>query len=75
MTYKQTYNIGIVLCFIIGMIIAPIYGLFIAIFRLCACVWGILYDTFFFVPTMVSAYHYKFWVEKAKLEQKNNHLN
>ena len=57
------------------MIIAPIYGLFIAIFRLCACVWGILYDTFFFVPTMVSAFHYKFWVEKAKLEQKNNHLN
>jgi hypothetical protein len=42
---------------------------------LSSCIWGILCDTFFFVPTMASAFHYKFWVEKAKLEQKNNHLN
>jgi hypothetical protein len=75
MTYKQTYYIGIVLCFIVGMIITPIYAFFITVVRLSSCIWGILCDTFFFVPTMASAFHYKFWVEKAKLEQKNNHLN
>lgn len=75
MTDKHTYYLGIIICFIVGAIITPFYGVFITVVRLATCIWGIVCDTFFFVPTMASAFHYKFWVEKAKLEQNKNNLN
>ena len=75
MTYKQTYYLGIIICFIVGAIITPFYGILIAVIRLATCIWGIIYDTFLFVPTMTSAFHYKFWIERIKSEEENNHLN
>jgi len=75
MTTKTQYYLGITLCFIIGAIITPFYGVFITLVRLACCLCGIAYDTFFFIPTMASAYHYKFWEKQVELEQENNHLN
>jgi len=75
MTTKTQYYLGITLCFIIGAIITPFYGVFITLVRLAYCVGGIAYDTFFFIPTMASAYHYKFWEKQVELEEENNHLN
>jgi len=75
MKTKKEYYLGITLCFIIGAIITPFYGVFITILRLAHCLWGIAYDTFFFIPTMASAYHYKFWEKQVESEEENNHLN
>jgi len=75
MKTKTQYFLGITLCFIIGAIITPFYGVFITLVRLSCCLYGIAYDTFFFIPTMASAYHYKFWEKQEELKQKNNHLN
>ena len=69
------YYLGITLCFIIGAIITPFYGVLITVLRLAQCLYGIAYDTFFFVPTMASAFHYKFWEKQMELKEKNNHLN
>ena len=58
-----------------GAIITPFYGVFITAVRLAYCVGGIAYDTFFFIPTMASAFHYNFWLKVEGLKQKNNNLN
>lgn len=75
MNTKTKYYLGITLCFIIGAIITPFYGVLITATRLAYCLWGIAYDTFFFIPTMASAFHYQFWMKVEGLKQKNNQLN
>ena len=75
MTTKTQYYLGMVLCFIAGAIITPFYGVFITAVRLAYCVGGIAYDTFFFIPTIASAFHYNFWLKVEGLKQKNNNLN
>jgi len=75
MTTNTKYYLGMTLCFIIGAIITPFYGVFITLVRLAYCLYGIAYDTFFFIPTMASAFHYKFWEKVVELKQENNHLN
>ena len=56
MNDKQVYYLGIVLSYIIGAIITPFFGVFIAVVRLLFCVVGILWDTFMFVPRVVNAW-------------------
>jgi len=75
MSTKTQYFLGMTLCFIMGAIITPFYGILITATRLAHCLWGIAYDTCFFVPTMTSAFHYQFWMKMERLKQKNNQLN
>lgn len=75
MKTKTTYYLGITLCFIVGAIVTPLYGVFITAIRLAYCVGGIAYDTFFFIPTMASAFHYNFWMKVEASKQKKDNLN
>jgi hypothetical protein len=55
------YYLGIALCFIIGIVITPIYFAVLGIIRLSHCILGIIIDSFLLVPIIVEQYRTKFW--------------
>jgi|TARA_A100000171_G_C2021507_1_gene91329 uncharacterized iron-regulated membrane protein len=75
MNDKQVYYLGIVLSYIIGAIITPFFGVFIAVVRLLFCVVGILWDTFMFVPRVVNAWQDLCWRKEAKSALDKANLN
>ena len=55
------YYLGIVLCFILGIVITPIYFAVLGIIRLFHCVISTIVDSFLLVPIIVEQYRTKFW--------------
>jgi hypothetical protein len=55
------YYLGIVLCFIIGIVITPFYFVVLGTIRLSHCILGIIIDSFLLVPIIVEQYRTKFW--------------
>ena len=55
------YYLGIVLCFIIGIVITPFYFVFLGIVRIFHCVLSTEVDSFLLVPIIVEQYRTKFW--------------
>ena len=55
------YYLGIVLCFIIGIVITPFYFVFLGIVRIFHCVLSTVVDSFLLVPIIVEQYRVKFW--------------
>ena len=55
------YYLGIVLCFIIGIVITPFYFVFLGIVRIFHCVLSTVVDSFLLVPIIVEQYRTKFW--------------
>ena len=54
------YYLGIVLCFIIGIVITPFYFVFLGIVRIFHCVLSTVVDSFLLVPIIVEQYKTKF---------------
>jgi len=69
------YYLGLTLCYIVGAVITPFFGLFIAIVRLAACIGGILVDTFLLVPRIVQDYQGKFWDRQIELSREKLNQN
>ena len=55
------YYLGIVLCFIIGIVITPFYFVFLGIVRIFHCVLSTVVDSFLLVPIIVEQYRTTFW--------------
>ena len=55
------YYLGIVLCFIIGMVVTPFYFVLLGIIRIFHCVISTVVDSFLLVPIIVEQYKTKFW--------------
>jgi hypothetical protein len=55
------YYLGIVLCFIIGIVITPFYFVVLGAIRLFHCVLSTIVDSFLLVPIIVEQYRVKFW--------------
>jgi len=55
------YYIGIVLCFIIGIVITPFYFVALGTIRMFHCVLSTIVDSFLLVPIIVEQYRVKFW--------------
>ena len=55
------YYLGIVLCFIIGIVITPFYFVFLGIVRIFHCVLSTVVDSSLLVPIIVEQYRTKFW--------------
>ncbi len=70
MTEKQQYWLGVVLCYIVGMCLVPIYFVVIAICRIGMAVCSIAYDTFMFTPRVVNAFIYN-QLDKQKTSVKD----
>ena len=57
------YYIGMVLCFIVGIIVTPFYFVFVGIIRLFTCIVRTIIDSFLLVPIIIEQYRTKFWDE------------
>ena len=55
------YYLGIVLCFILGMVVTPFYFVLLGIIRISHCVISTVVDSFLLVPIIVEQYKTKFW--------------
>ena len=75
MNDKSEYYVGLVLSYIIGIVMTPIYFALIAVVRLLVCVGQILLDTFLFTPKVVTQWQAKCWEKQNESEQNNTNLN
>ena len=75
MNDKQEYYVGLVLSYILGIIMTPIYFALIAVVRLLVCVGQILLDAFLFTPKVVTQWQVKCWDKQSELKQNNRNLN
>ena len=75
MNDKQEYYVGLVLSYIIGIAMTPIYFALIGVVRLLVCVGQILSVTFLFTPKVVTAWQVKCWEKQNELKQNNTNLN
>ena len=75
MNDKQEYYVGLVLSYILGIIMTPIYFALIAVVRLLVCVSQILFDTFLFTPKVVTQWQVKCWDKQNESKQNNTNLN
>ena len=75
MNDKSEYYIGLVLSYIVGILVTPLFFAFIAVVRLLLCVGQILLDTFLFTPRVVTAWQVKCWEKQNQSEQNNTNLN
>lgn len=75
MNDKQEYYVGLVLSYILGILLTPIFFAFIGVIRLLICVGQIALDAFLFTPRVVTAWQVKCWEKENKSEQNNTNLN
>ena len=75
MNDKSEYYIGLVLSYIVGILVTPLFFAFIAVVRLLLCVFQILWDAFLFTPRVVTAWQVKCWEKQNQSEQNNTNLN
>ena len=75
MNDKQEYYVGLILSYVIGIAMTPIYFVLIGVVRLLVCVGQTLCDTFLFTPKVVTQWQVKCWEKENKSEQNNTNLN
>jgi hypothetical protein len=75
MNDKQEYYVGLVLSYILGILLTPIFFAFIGVVRILLCVVQILWDAFLFTPRVVTAWQVKCWEKQSQSEQNNTNLN
>ncbi len=75
MTERQQYYLGIILSYVVGILIAPIFFIVIVVCRLSLTVCGIAYDTFMFTPRVVNSFIYKHYEKELESDKDSAHLN
>ena len=75
MNDKQEYYVGLVLSYILGILLTPIFFAFMGVVRLLICVGQIAWDAFLFTPRVVTAWQVKCWEKQNQSEQNNTNLN
>ena len=75
MNDKQEYYVGLILSYILGILLTPIFFAFIGVIRLFICVGQIAWDAFLFTPRVVTAWQVKCWEKQNQSEQNNTNLN
>lgn len=75
MTDKQTYYLGIILSYAVGLLLTPVFFVVIGFCRLVLTALGIAYDTFMFTPRVVNTFIYKHYEQEIKSNSNRNNLN
>lgn len=75
MTDKQTYYLGIILSYVVGFLITPVFFVVIGFARLLITALGIAYDTFMFTPRVVNTFIYRHYEQEIKSDTNKNNLN
>lgn len=75
MTDKQTYYLGIILSYAVGLLITPVFFVVIGFCRLVLTALGIAYDTFMFTPRVVNTFIYRYYEQEIKSNPNRNNLN
>mgnify|MGYP003386407374 FL=1 len=75
MTDKQTYYLGIILSYAVGLLLTPVFFVVIGFCRLVLTALGIAYDTFMFTPRVVNTFIYRHYEQEIKSNPNRNNLN
>ena len=75
MNDKTEYYVGLVLSYIIGILLTPIFFAFMGVVRLLICVGQIAWDAFLFTPRVGTAWQVKCWEKQNQSKQNNTNLN
>ena len=75
MTERQQYYLGIILSYVVGILITPIFFAVIGVCRLFITVCGIAYDAFMFTPRVVNSFIYRHYEKELESENTSTNLN
>ena len=75
MTEKTQYWLGIILSYVVGILLAPIFFIVIGVCRLVLTACGVAYDTFMFTPRVVNSFIYRHYEKEERSNKDSIHLN
>jgi len=65
MEEKFELYLGLLITFICGFILTPIFFVVVVLARVIPCLWSIIVDTFLFTPRIAQNYENQFWRKQA----------